>query len=170
MSQQLSKSQNRRGRSSPPPPSILSNDIFLADNTGMSSTASFTQDVRIPGWTSVGDAPPASAGVKKNLKAAARGTGSAYIVYDCVITTKEGTTIHILRRYTAFVELDAALRRTLPTHLARFIPPLPPKNPLARFRSAFLDRRRRLLQYWLANVLLHPEIGGNEVVKKWVIG
>ncbi|EKM75456.1 hypothetical protein AGABI1DRAFT_123205 [Agaricus bisporus var. burnettii JB137-S8] len=154
-------------RFSPPPPSVVSSDIFLADNTG-ESPRSFAQDVRIPGWTSVGDAPPSS-GVKKSLQAVADGSGSAFIVYDCVITTKEGTTIHILKRYTSFVELDTALRRTLPRHLLPSIPILPPKNPLARFRPAFLDHRRRLLQYWLANVLLHPEVGGSEVVKKWVI-
>ncbi|KAF5354117.1 hypothetical protein D9756_006888 [Leucocoprinus leucothites] len=158
-----------RRMSSPPPPSIFSNDIFIADNTGISESKSFAQDVCIAGWSSVGDAPPASAGVKKSLKAAAHGNGSAYIVYDCVITTKEGTTIHTLKRYTSFVELDNALRRTLPRHLLPSIPPLPPKNPLARFRPAFLDRRRRLLQYWLASILLHPEIGGVDVVKKWVI-
>lgn len=62
--------------------------------------------MRIPGWTSVGDAPPSS-GVKKSLQAVADGSGSAFIgecpstsivlssltpsppVYDCVITTKE---------------------------------------------------------------------------------
>ncbi|KXN82024.1 hypothetical protein AN958_03297 [Leucoagaricus sp. SymC.cos] len=183
---QSSRKQRRR-TSSPPPPSIISNDIFLADNTGSHSTSnSFARDVSITGWTSVGDAPPASAGVKKSLKAAAHGSGSAYIVYDCMITTKEAcplrlaidslshnheqsTTIHILRRYTSFVELDDTLRRTLPQHLVPSIPPLPPKNPLARFRPAFLDRRRRLLQYWLANILLHPEIGGVDAVKKWVI-
>jgi len=54
-------------------------------------------------------------------------------------------------------------------HLVPSIPPLPAKNPLARFRPAFLDRRRRLLQYWLASILLHPEIGGVDVVKEWVI-
>lgn len=61
------------------------------------------------------------------------------------------------------------LFRLFQRHLVLSIPPLPPKNPLSRFRPAFLDRRRRLLQYWLANILLHPEIGGVDVVKKWVI-
>jgi hypothetical protein len=66
--------------SSPPPPSILSNDIFIADNTGgVSASKSFAQDVCIGGWSSGGDAPPASAGVKKSLKAAAHGSDSAYI-------------------------------------------------------------------------------------------
>lgn len=65
--------------SSPPPPSILSNDIFIADNTGVSKSMSFAQDVCITGWSSVGDAPPASAGVKKSIQAAAHGGSGAYI-------------------------------------------------------------------------------------------
>jgi hypothetical protein len=72
--------KHRRRISSPPPPSIRSNDIFLADHTGsIGSSKAFAQDVGITGWSSVGDAPPTSAGVKKSLKAAAHGNGSAYI-------------------------------------------------------------------------------------------
>jgi len=40
---------------------------------------SFAQDVNITGWSCVGDAPPAGAGVKKSLQAAAHGSSSAYI-------------------------------------------------------------------------------------------
>lgn len=114
----------------------------------------------------------------------------------------KGTTFHALKRYTAFEELDHALRLTLPVsfthavcgfalnnahspcpsysdhahvtqHLQRTlrssIPRLPPKAPFAKFRPAFLDRRRQHLQFWLARVLLHPEIGKTEVVKRWVV-
>lgn len=35
------------------PPSIFSNDIFLGDNSGES--LAFARDVKISGWTSVGD-------------------------------------------------------------------------------------------------------------------
>ena len=42
------------GRVSPPaPPSIFSKDIFLGDNSGES--LAFARDVRISGWTNVGD-------------------------------------------------------------------------------------------------------------------
>ena len=50
-----------------------------------------------------------------------------------------------------------------------FIPSLPPKFPLAKFRPTFLDRRRRLLQHWLCAILLHPEIGGCQAVRDWVM-
>jgi len=131
-------------------PSVFSKDIWLGDNSGES--LAFARDVRISGWTSVGDK-----------------LGGAYIVYDCVIKTKEGTTIHAHKRYSAFSQLHSALRRSLPQYQLHFLPNLPPKSPLARFRPAFIDRRRQLLEYWLASVLLHPEIGGSRPVRLWIM-
>ncbi|KIL60513.1 hypothetical protein M378DRAFT_187763 [Amanita muscaria Koide BX008] len=130
--------------------SVYSRDIWLEDNTGTS--LAFTSDVNIPGWTSVGDQRK-----------------GAYIVYDCAIKTKAGIIIHKHKRYNAFAELEIALRRSLPHHLIPSIPPLPPKSPFSRFRPAFLDRRRRYLQYWLSSVLLHPDIGASMAVKTWVM-
>ncbi|KAH7885697.1 Phox-like protein [Phlebopus sp. FC_14] len=137
-------------RSSPGPPSIFSHDIWLGDNSGESR--SFARDVKISGWTNVGDK-----------------LGGAYVVYDCVIRTKEGTTIHAHKRYSSFVELYNALKRSLPQHQHHFVPPLPPKSPFQRYRPAFLDRRRRQLQYWLSSVLLHPDIGASQAVRFWVM-
>jgi hypothetical protein len=132
------------------PPSVYSKDIWLEDHSGSSLT--FASDVSISGWTSVGDQRK-----------------GAYIVYDCAIKTKAETTIHKHKRYNAFVELETALRHSLPNHLIPSIPALPPKAPFARFRPAFLDQRRRYLQYWLSAVLLHPEIGASKAVKNWVM-
>ncbi|EIW78868.1 Phox-like protein [Coniophora puteana RWD-64-598 SS2] len=131
-------------------PSMFSNDIWLGDNIGES--LAFARKVEISGWTSVGDK-----------------LGGAYVVYDCVIKTKEGTTIHAHKRYSAFEQLYLALRRYLPNHQQHFIPPLPPKSPFAKYRPAFLDQRRRQLQYWLSSILLHPEIGGSQPVRYWVM-
>ncbi|GAW07931.1 Phox-like protein [Lentinula edodes] len=103
------------------------------------------------GWTNVGD--------KDKLG------GGAYVVYDCVVKTKEGTTIHAHKRYNAFVQLDAALRRSLPRHQQRYVPQLPPKAPFARYRPAFLDQRRRQLEYWLSAVLLHPDVGASKALE-----
>ncbi|TFK67820.1 Phox-like protein [Pluteus cervinus] len=132
------------------PPSVFSKDIWLDDHSGESRA--FARDVKIGGWTNVGDK-----------------RGGAYIVYDCAIKTKEDTTIHIHKRYNSFLELEQALHRTLPRHQLHFVPPLPPKTPFARYRPVFLDRRRRQLQYWLSAVLLHPDIGSCKVVRQWVI-
>ncbi|TDL21902.1 Phox-like protein [Rickenella mellea] len=144
----------RRSRSAPPSPrdapSVFSNDIWLGDNSGESNA--FARDVTITGWTSVGDK-----------------RGSAYIVYDCSIRTAQNTTLHAHKRYSAFVQLYASLRRTLPQTLLSQIPPLPPKAALAKFRPTFLDRRRRMLQHWLSAVLLHPDIGGCQAVRDWVL-
>ncbi|KIY67921.1 Phox-like protein [Cylindrobasidium torrendii FP15055 ss-10] len=126
-----------------------SQSIWLADNVGESAT--FARDVKISGWTSVGDA------------------GTGYVVYDCVIKTKEGTVIHAHKRYSGFESLDRALRKTLSRTQRRLVPELPPKAPLSRYRPAFLDRRRVLLQHWLSSVLLHPDIGGSKAVRLWVM-
>uniref|UniRef100_A0A8H8CE75 Endosomal/vacuolar adapter protein YPT35 n=1 Tax=Psilocybe cubensis TaxID=181762 RepID=A0A8H8CE75_PSICU len=160
-----SSSSRPRPRSLPPE-SIFSADIFLADNTGNTPAGAaplFAQDVRIAGWSTVGDG-----GGKFGSSKTIGGSG-AYVVYDCVITTREGTTMHVLKRYSAFEELRSSLKRTLPSSLLPLIPSLPPKSALGRFRPAFLDSRRKLLQFFLASVLLHPEIGGRDVVRKWVL-
>ncbi|KAI0372639.1 Phox-like protein [Pilatotrama ljubarskyi] len=130
--------------------SIFSKDIWLGDNSGESQA--FARNVEIAGWTSVGDR-----------------RGGAYVVYDCVITTKEGLVVHALKRYSAFAQLYARLRATLPASQQSHVPSLPPKAPLAKFRPSFLDRRRRLLQHWLSAILLHPEIGGCQAVREWVM-
>lgn len=83
--------------------------------------------------------------------------------------TAQHTTIHAHKRYSAFAELHRALAHALPRALRAHVPPLPPKAPLARFRPAFLDRRRRMLQHWLSAVLLHPDIGGCAVVRRWIM-
>ncbi|KAJ7792032.1 hypothetical protein B0H14DRAFT_2395017 [Mycena olivaceomarginata] len=135
------------------PPSVFSNDIWLGDNCGESPA--FAREVQISGWTSVGDA---------------HGLGGAYVVYDCVIKTKEGTPIHAHKRYSDFVVLETELLRTLPVpRLPALRPRAPAKAPLARYRAAFLARRRRALEHWLAAVLLHPDVGGCEAVRRWVM-
>jgi len=139
-----------RQRSPVQTPSIFSHDIWLGDNTGESQA--FAREVEVVGWTSVGDK-----------------RGGAYIVYDCAIKTKEGTVIHVHKRYSAFAELYTKLRATLTESQQHFLPHLPPKHPLAKFRPTFLDQRRRLLQHWLSSVLLHPEIGGCQAVREWII-
>ncbi|TFK33635.1 Phox homologous domain-containing protein [Crucibulum laeve] len=149
-----------------PPPSVFSSDIYIGDNTNQ-PTLAFARDVRISGWSNVGDVNTAKSPTLMQGMGISS-SGGAYVVYDCVITTKEGAKIHTLKRYSDFEHLDSTLRRTLPRSLVPSLPTLPPKAPLARFRPAFLDRRRRLLQFWLASVLLHPEIGASDAARAWV--
>ncbi|KAJ6537868.1 Phox homologous domain-containing protein [Mycena capillaripes] len=140
----------RRSYSPVAPPSVFSNDIWLGDNSGESGI--FAREVKISGWTSVGDSRE-----------------GAYVVYDCVMKTKEGTLIHAHKRYSDFAALELQLLRTLPRPKRPFVPELPPKAPLARYRSAFLARRRLALEGWLTAVLLHPDVGGCEAVRRWVM-
>ncbi|KAG8878045.1 hypothetical protein FRB97_002832 [Tulasnella sp. 331] len=132
----------RQGREATP--SVFSHDIWLEDKTGEKTT--FATDVKINGWTSVGD--------KK---------GAAYIDLNM------GQEVQVLKRYSAFETLNDALRTALSSALHHHIPPLPTKNALAKYRSKFLDRRRQGLQAWLNAVLLHPEIGGHGLCKRWVL-
>ncbi|EUC60856.1 phox-like protein [Rhizoctonia solani AG-3 Rhs1AP] len=146
---------NTSGRVSPPGSvanrSVFSNDIWMDDNCG-NADRTFARDVQLVGWVSVGD----------NIS-------TGYVVYDCAIRTKEGVTIHAHKRYNSFIELERTLRRTLPPHVVHNIPALPPKNAFAKYRSAFLDARRRKLQTWLATVLMHPDIGGCPTVREWIL-
>ena len=59
------------------PHSVFSADIYLSDNTGCAPSLAFAQDVCVAGWTTVGDG------------AGRRNGSGAYVVYDCVIVTKE---------------------------------------------------------------------------------
>ena len=156
-------------------PSILSNDIWVGESGDAEKDSSFSRGVKIVGWTSVGD----------KHSGAYVGASSAlfflkekphvfsyfkniYLVYDCALLTTAGTTIHVHKRYNAFVALHSALMRTVPTDIRRHIPPLPPRTPLARYRAHFLEKRRKALQSWLGDVLLHPELGGTDAVIQWV--
>ncbi|CAG7849588.1 SubName: Full=Uncharacterized protein {ECO:0000313/EMBL:CCA69347.1} [Serendipita indica DSM 11827] len=132
--------------------SVISQEIWLEDQTSGGASSTFARDAMITGWTCVGDQK-----------------AGAYIVYDCAITTKEGNTFHILRRYNDFVRLRHSLMRTLQSNERSYVPKLPPKSPLARYRSVFLDKRRRALQHWFRTVLLHPDIGSSQALRQWVM-
>jgi hypothetical protein len=88
-----SSTQRTRPGSTPQtgPPSVFSNDIFLGDNSGES--LAFARDVKIGGWTSVGD-KLGGAYIGENSHSTSDNLFGvlmllAYIVYDCAITTKE---------------------------------------------------------------------------------
>ena len=116
MSTKLTKPKPSPRPRSIPPESIFSADIFLADNTSSTSSLLFAQNVRISGWSTVGDAVGGTGKALLSSIVIGKGAG-AYVVYDVVITTREGTTMHVLKRSTAFERLWGALRRTLPVRL-----------------------------------------------------
>ena len=59
------------------PQSVFTADVYLSHNTSHVPTLAFAQDIRVAGWTTVGD----GAGRKNR--------SGMYVIYDCVIITKE---------------------------------------------------------------------------------
>ena len=125
-----------------PPQSVFTADVYLSYNTSNAPALAFAQDVRVAGWTKVGD----WAG-RKN------GSGT-YVIYECMITTKEVRLCLCYLRLTCLagrIENNDAYFETALVRLPNAVqysllpssPTLPPKATLARFRPAFLDGRGR---------------------------
>ncbi|BGP31848.1 hypothetical protein JCM10296v2_003625 [Rhodotorula toruloides] len=104
---------------------------------------------------------------------------SAFVVYT--VTTSFPTvatepdddattpqTLCVDRRYSHFAALHALLASRFLAPLI-YVPPLPPKGPLAfgaaRFDPALLGRRRKELERWLRRCLRHPVLGESEEMK-----
>lgn len=71
------------------PPSVFSKDIWLGDNLGES--LAFARDVKISGWTNVGDKPGGGYVGKCSIEFYNSGSFKLDFrpVYDCVIKTTE---------------------------------------------------------------------------------
>ncbi|KAG0075535.1 hypothetical protein BGZ90_009784 [Linnemannia elongata] len=54
--------------------------------------------------------------------------------------------------------------------IIRGMPKLPPKKVVGKFRPAFVEKRRRELEYFLEWVVAHPIMGDSPVVVKWFLG
>ncbi|KAG0034357.1 hypothetical protein BGZ82_005776 [Podila clonocystis] len=53
--------------------------------------------------------------------------------------------------------------------IIRGLPKLPPKRVVGKFRPAFVEKRRRELEYFLEWVVAHPVIGDCPVVVQWFL-
>ena len=99
------------------PQSVFTADVYLSHNTSHAPALAFVQNVRVAGWTTVGD----GAG-RKN------GSGT-YVIYDCMITRSALMFVLlasdltgwanrerciILKRYSKFEDLHDTLKRNLP--------------------------------------------------------
>lgn len=151
------------------PSSIFSNDIWVDEQGRPEKDKSFARDVRIVGWTSVGDKQGGAYVGALTPTLSTCQSPDYTLVYDCAIITTAGTTIHVHKRYSAFALLYSTLHHTLPSSVRSQLPPLPPRAPWAKYRPGFLEKRRRALQAWLSGVLLHPEIGGCAAARDWVV-
>ncbi|KAI9487071.1 MAG: hypothetical protein EXX96DRAFT_551719 [Benjaminiella poitrasii] len=94
------------------------------------------------------------------------GYGS-YICYSCTILSDKGAPITVRKRYSDFVELREELVKQYPV-LKRSIPKLPPKKVVGKFTPAFVEQRRRDLEYFFKYVVLHPTLGASSTVKHWI--
>jgi len=54
--------------------------------------------------------------------------------------------------------------------ILRGMPKLPPKKVVGKFRPAFVEKRRRELEYFLEWVVAHPVVGDCPVVVQWFLG
>ncbi|KAG0271824.1 hypothetical protein BGZ95_000313 [Linnemannia exigua] len=54
--------------------------------------------------------------------------------------------------------------------ITRGMPKLPPKKVVGKFRPAFVEKRRRELEYFLEWVVAHPVMGDSPVVVQWFLG
>ncbi|KAG0373728.1 hypothetical protein BGX24_011324, partial [Mortierella sp. AD032] len=53
--------------------------------------------------------------------------------------------------------------------ITRGMPKLPPKRVVGKFRPAFVEKRRRELEYFLEWVVAHPVMGDSPVVVQWFL-
>ncbi|KAK7208235.1 Phox homologous domain-containing protein [Myxozyma melibiosi] len=98
---------------------------------------------------------------------AGAGKAGAYVSWLCVIETVESQSIRFRKRYSEFVSLQQLLLREFP-HLRAAIPGLPPKSIISKFRPAFLEERRRGLEFFLSCIVLNPVFAGSQVVKDFI--
>lgn len=111
--------------------------ILLEDRSAASSEGTWVHAVSIPTWEIVegGDT----------------GNGAGYASFLVSIRTARGQYLRFLRRYTDFAVLHDSLKKDYDN-----VPDIPPRAIVARFNPAFLDERRRQLEWFLMEVLLDP--------------
>lgn len=94
------------------------------------------------------------------------GHGS-YICYNCTVLSDKGPAITVRKRYSDFVELRKVLVKRFP-QLGKSIPKLPPKRICGNFSPAFVEQRRRDLEYFFKYIVLHPSLGKSPIVMHWI--
>ncbi|KAG2176520.1 hypothetical protein INT44_007183 [Umbelopsis vinacea] len=94
------------------------------------------------------------------------GYGS-YVCYSCTVYSTKGASITARKRYSDFVQLRESLVLHYP-RLKNNLPKLPPKKVVGKFTPAFIEKRRRELEYFLKYVSLHPALGSSMEVKRWL--
>ncbi|KAF2234949.1 PX-domain-containing protein [Viridothelium virens] len=91
----------------------------------------------------------------------------AYVVWNCIVETLNGSKMTIMKRYSEFDDFRQKLVKTFP-HAEAAMPPLPPKSIVSKFRPQFLEKRKAGLSYFLHCILLNPEFSGSPIVKEFL--
>ena len=91
--------------------------------------------------------------------------GPGYVVWLCRIEPQVAAAapIEVYRRYSEFEGLREELCMAIPQLAQRTIPRLPSKSVVSRFRGPFLERRRKGLEFFLASILLNPQLSAHPV-------
>ncbi|KAF8543415.1 Phox homologous domain-containing protein [Trichophaea hybrida] len=92
----------------------------------------------------------------------------AFVSWNCVIQTFEGAQFTVRKRYASFFLLHSQLKMSFPRS-AQYLPNLPPKSLISKFRPKFLESRRQGLSYFLSCILLNPEFAGSPLVKDFLL-
>ncbi len=118
---------------------------------GGGSEGVFAREVRIRGWSEVGEK--------------ARG----WVVFHVRIVTKQGTIITAHRRFSSFVTLRRQLSLERPEY-ARALPSLPARKAgLFKYNARQLESRRKGLQAWLESVMLNPRWAECTCLQNWIV-
>ncbi|KAI7868713.1 Phox homologous domain-containing protein [Spinellus fusiger] len=141
--------KGRSSRSTPLPSTPARINFYKSDDTSSLSNEPFATDAIVNHPLRIG-----------------LGYGS-YICYSCTVITEKGAPITIRKRYSDFVDLREELIQHHPG-MKNNIPKLPPKKVVGNFTPAFIELRRRDLEYFFKYVVLHPSLSNTSIVKHWV--
>lgn len=97
-----------------------------------------------------------------------RTRAGAYVAWNCLIETFEGAQFTVRKRYSEFFLLHEQLKATFPRSV-KYLPDLPPKSVISKFRPKFLESRRQGLSYFLSCILLNPQFAGSPLVKDFLL-
>lgn len=98
--------------------------------------------------------------------------GQSYVVWAIRIIVNDSIYLSIVV-YKRYREIEA-FRNQLVAEYGNEIPPLPPKDPISIQRitnpQAWLEERRKGLQWFITNVLLNPKWQRAPTVRQFVLG
>jgi len=159
------------------PPSSVEPPIDLIDHTQSAvpfrneqgGEDSWAVNVLVDDYTIVGDPDKAGSYVvwKINVELKADLVPGDSQPNPSAVST--GRYVEAHKRYSEFTAFRDKLIARYP-ELTAAIPELPPKSVVGKFRPAFLEKRRKGLEWFLSCVMLNPQLCNTPVVRSWYFG